>query len=101
MYKVQSNIYMYVSVYYFSNSPFQGSEEKYPNFTQEIGDASSADGLLQPIHCHENDRIPWTESREKQLAKRKLIIASAVSLTFMVGEVIGKIINSFIDIEQP
>uniref|UniRef100_A0A3P8YSY1 Probable proton-coupled zinc antiporter SLC30A3 n=2 Tax=Esox lucius TaxID=8010 RepID=A0A3P8YSY1_ESOLU len=40
-------------------------------------------------HCHESDRVSWTESREKQHAKRKLIIALVVSLVFMVGEVIG------------
>ncbi|XP_063080230.1 proton-coupled zinc antiporter SLC30A2-like [Engraulis encrasicolus] len=53
------------------------------------------DGLLQPLgptrtpfHCHQ-DTTTWAEDREKQLAKRKLIVTSVVCLVFMIGEVIG------------
>ncbi|CAB1335562.1 unnamed protein product [Coregonus sp. 'balchen'] len=74
--------------------PFPGSEEdKCPSSTAETGDRPAAADGWQPVtatgHCHENNRVSWTESREKQLAKRKLIIASVVSLVFMVGEVVG------------
>ncbi|XP_024286295.1 zinc transporter 2-like [Oncorhynchus tshawytscha] len=73
---------------------FPGSEQdKCPSPTAEAGDRTAAAVRWLPVtatgHCHENDRASWTESREKQLAKRKLIIASVVSLVFMVGEVIG------------
>lgn len=63
-----------------------------PNSREDVGDAPGPEDTRQPSdHCHENDRTSWTECREKQLAKKKLIIACAVSLVFMVGEVIGKI----------
>lgn len=76
---------------------FPGSEQdKCPSPTTDTGDRTAAADRWEPVtatgHCHENDRVLWTESREKQLAKRKLIIASVVSLVFMVGEVIGKIL---------
>ncbi|XP_029568689.1 zinc transporter 2 isoform X2 [Salmo trutta] len=72
---------------------FPGSDQdKCPSPTTETGDRTAAADRWEPVtatgHCHENDRVLWTESREKQLAKRKLIIASVVSLVFMVGEVI-------------
>lgn len=81
----------------FSLRSFPGSEQdKCPSPTAETGDRTAAAVRWHPVtatgHCHENDRASWTESREKQLAKRKLIIASVVSLVFMVGEVIGKIL---------
>ncbi|XP_046903788.1 zinc transporter 2-like [Hypomesus transpacificus] len=58
--------------------------------TEDIEDTPSTVDAWQPTaHCHGNDRIPWTRRNEKQVAKRKLMITCAVSLIFMVGEVIG------------
>ncbi|KAM3871176.1 zinc transporter 2 [Diretmus argenteus] len=51
---------------------------------------SSADSLCQSDrHCHEKEETSWVESDERRLAKHKLFMACAVSLVFMVGEVIG------------
>ncbi|KAJ7990786.1 hypothetical protein DPEC_G00290530 [Dallia pectoralis] len=78
----------------------ESEEAKYPCQTADNRDVATAATASEPWkytnqpftaagHCHESHRVSWTESREKQLAKRKLIIASIVSLVFMVGEVIG------------
>ncbi|KAM4625265.1 proton-coupled zinc antiporter SLC30A2-like [Polymixia lowei] len=40
-------------------------------------------------HCHENSTTSRTETEKKRLARRKLLIACAVCLVFMTGEVIG------------
>ena len=62
--------------------------------TEDIEDTPSTVDAWQPTaHCHGNDRIPWTRRNEKQVAKRKLMITCAVSLIFMVGEVIGKTVS--------
>ncbi|KAG9347562.1 hypothetical protein JZ751_005130, partial [Albula glossodonta] len=73
-----------------NQSPFSGSKEGYPNFPFENGDAAGAIELKQPVgvHCHGTKTI-CGESREKQLARKKLYIASLVCLVFMIGEVIG------------
>ncbi|KAL0969809.1 hypothetical protein UPYG_G00232570 [Umbra pygmaea] len=79
--------------------PYPESEEdKCSSSTEDPGSPTETD-LWEPLtanqpllvsgHCHENDEVSWTESLEKQLARRKLITASFVSLVFMVGEVIG------------
>lgn len=41
-------------------------------------------------HCHLPKTLVGEESGDKLLAKKKLYIASAVCLVFMIGEVIGK-----------
>ncbi|XP_008401942.2 zinc transporter 2-like, partial [Poecilia reticulata] len=40
-------------------------------------------------HCHFPKTLVGEESGDKLLAKKKLYIASAVCLVFMIGEVIG------------
>lgn len=70
--------------------PFCDTKEEYLHTGAESEDkASSHQTQIQnPFHCHA-DRTPWAEDREKQLAKKKLMITSVVCLVFMVGEVIG------------
>ena len=48
--------------------------------------------LKRPVgaHCHGAKAPGREESGDKLLAKKKLYIASAVCLVFMIGEVIGK-----------
>ena len=41
--------------------------------------------FLSDPHCHERKRGPDIDRR----ARRKLLVAMALSLTFMIGEVIG------------
>lgn len=67
-------------------------EENYSDSASEFSeDASSVDGLWQPNRfCRETDSMSEGESDERRLARRKLFFACAVSLVFMVGEVIGE-----------
>lgn len=54
-------------------------------------DASSVDGLWQPDQlCQETDSMSVAESDVRRSARRRLLMACAVSLVFMTGEVIGK-----------
>lgn len=48
--------------------------------------------LKRPVgaHCHGAKASAREEGGDKLLAKKKLYIASAVCLVFMIGEVIGK-----------
>lgn len=41
-------------------------------------------------HCHGPRAVVCEDRGNKQLAKKKLYMASAVCLVFMIGEVIGK-----------
>lgn len=41
-------------------------------------------------HCHGPGAVAPEDRGDKQMAKKKLYIASAVCLVFMIGEVIGK-----------
>ncbi len=52
--------------------------------------------LKQPVgaHCHGTKALACEDSVDKLLAKKKLYIASAVCLIFMIGEVIGKKIKT-------
>ncbi|KAM7376246.1 hypothetical protein PAMP_005989 [Pampus punctatissimus] len=64
-------------------------EEKYSD-SEVSEDASSVVGLWQPEQfCHETDFMSKTQGDERRLAGRKLVVACAVSLVFMTGEVIG------------
>lgn len=59
---------------------------------------SGAIELKRPVgvHCHHAKAVAaCEESADKLLAKRKLYIASAVCLVFMIGEVIGKVWTRF------
>ncbi|XP_033499353.2 proton-coupled zinc antiporter SLC30A2-like [Epinephelus lanceolatus] len=53
-------------------------------------DASSVDGLWQPDQlCQQTDSMSVAESDVRRSARRRLLMACAVSLVFMTGEVIG------------
>uniref|UniRef100_A0A8C5E3G1 Probable proton-coupled zinc antiporter SLC30A3 n=2 Tax=Gouania willdenowi TaxID=441366 RepID=A0A8C5E3G1_GOUWI len=68
------------------------ANQQYPEFSCKNGDVgASSIELRQPIglHCHGPRSRPSEQSVDKQLAKKKLCIASAVCLVFMIGEVIG------------
>lgn len=73
-------------------SSFPDSKEQYPDFPFKNGGMAGAIELKRPVgaHCHGTKAPPCEESVDKLLAKKKLYIASAVCLVFMIGEVIGK-----------
>nr|XP_033499353.1 zinc transporter 2-like [Epinephelus lanceolatus] len=53
-------------------------------------DASSVDGLWQPDQlCQQTDSMSVAESDVRRSARRRLLMACAVSLVFVTGEVIG------------
>ncbi|KAM9704305.1 zinc transporter 2 [Menidia menidia] len=72
-------------------SSFPDSKEPYPDFPFKNGGMAGAMELKRRVgaHCHGPRAPPREEAGDKQLAKRKLYVASAVCLVFMVGEVIG------------
>ncbi|XP_063352024.1 zinc transporter 2 [Pelmatolapia mariae] len=72
-------------------SSFPDSKEHYPDFPLKNGGMSGAIELKRPVstHCHGPKASACEESVDKLLAKKKLYIASAVCLVFMIGEVIG------------
>ena len=76
-----------------SHSSLSESKEQYPSFPFENGGVSGAIELKRPVkaHCHGNKVPAQEESSDKLLAKKKLCIASAVCLVFMIGEVIGEV----------
>ncbi|XP_039642563.1 zinc transporter 2-like isoform X2 [Perca fluviatilis] len=60
------------------------------SLSESSEDGSSMDGLWQPDRlCQETDSMSAAESDHRRLARRKLLMACAVSLVFMTGEVIG------------
>ncbi|RXM34355.1 Zinc transporter 2 [Acipenser ruthenus] len=71
-------------------SPVTESKEVYPDFPFENGNSGPAIELERHVgqHCH-GKATKTVESRETQLARKKLYIASVVCLIFMIGEVIG------------
>ncbi|MGH0124355.1 UNVERIFIED_CONTAM: hypothetical protein FKN15_018386, partial [Acipenser sinensis] len=71
-------------------SPVTGSKEVYPNFPSENGNSGTTIELERHVgqHCH-GKATKTVESRETELARKKLYIASVVCLIFMIGEVIG------------
>ncbi|XP_004568456.1 zinc transporter 2 [Maylandia zebra] len=72
-------------------SSFPDSKEHYSDFPLKNGGMSGAIELKRPVgtHCHGPKASACEESVDKLLAKKKLYIASAVCLVFMIGEVIG------------
>ncbi|MBN3278393.1 ZNT2 protein, partial [Polyodon spathula] len=75
---------------FLSFSPVTGSKEVYPDFPFENGNSGTAIELEQHVRQHCHGRATKTvESRETQLARKKLYIASVICLIFMIGEVIG------------
>ncbi|XP_041814992.1 zinc transporter 2 [Chelmon rostratus] len=72
-------------------SSFPDSKEQYPDFPFKNGGMAGAIELKRPVgaHCHGTKALACEDSVDKLLAKKKLYIASAVCLVFMIGEVIG------------
>ncbi|KAK2889891.1 zinc transporter 2 [Channa argus] len=72
-------------------SSFPDSKDQYPDFPFKNGNMASAIELKRPVgaHCHGAKAPAHEESADKLLARKKLYIASAVCLVFMIGEVIG------------
>lgn len=73
----------------FTCSSVSSSQEKYLDTS-----VSDEEDLHQSDSCcHEPDEPSRADGDGKHLARRKLLIACAVSLVFMIGEVIGKMTN--------
>ncbi|XP_068609809.1 zinc transporter 2 [Brachionichthys hirsutus] len=72
-------------------SSFPDSKEEYPNFAFKNGGMADAIELKRPVgtHCHGARALVCDHSVDKLMAMKKLYIASAVCLVFMIGEVIG------------
>ncbi|KAF3850227.1 hypothetical protein F7725_019946 [Dissostichus mawsoni] len=73
-----------------SKEQYPDSKEQYPDFPFKNGGMPGAMELKRPAgaHCHGKQRLACEESGDRLLAKKKLYIASAVCLVFMIGEVI-------------
>lgn len=79
-------------------SSFTDSKEQYPNFSLKNGGLAGSDGGMElkrsvGAHCHgaiKAAALTCEDSADKLMAKKKLYIASAVCLVFMIGEVIGE-----------
>lgn len=48
------------------------------------------DGALGVKHCHDNSHSREDREREKQVARKRLYVASVVCLIFMTGEILGE-----------
>ncbi|KAM9355842.1 zinc transporter 2 [Pholidichthys leucotaenia] len=72
-------------------STFPESKESYPDLPLKNGGMSDTIELKRPVgaHCHGPKPAAYEESVDKLMARKKLMIASAVCLFFMIGEVIG------------
>ncbi|XP_062267734.1 zinc transporter 2 isoform X2 [Platichthys flesus] len=70
---------------------FPDSKEQFPDFPFKNGGMAGAIELKRPVgaHCHGSKASVREDSADQMLAKKKLYIASAVCLVFMIGEVIG------------
>ncbi|CAN9507527.1 unnamed protein product [Ophioblennius macclurei] len=75
------------------HSSFPDSQQKqYPGLALKNGGVSGGLELKRPVapHCHGPRAASASEqSADKLLAQKKLYIASAVCLVFMIGEVVG------------
>lgn len=76
----------------YPGSSLPDSKEQYPAFPLKNGGMAGAIELKQPVgvHCHGSKALAREDSVDNLMARRKLYIASAVCLVFMIGEVIGK-----------
>lgn len=64
---------------YFSVSPsIPGTEE------------SQTDDTLSIKHCHDNSHSREDREREKNVARKRLYVASVVCVIFMTGEILGE-----------
>uniref|UniRef100_A0AAV2KBH5 Probable proton-coupled zinc antiporter SLC30A3 n=1 Tax=Knipowitschia caucasica TaxID=637954 RepID=A0AAV2KBH5_KNICA len=66
-------------------------QSSFPDSKQEVSDFSFSNGLeLRPVRSHCHRHVPRSaDAADKIQARNKLMIASAVCLVFMIGEVIG------------
>lgn len=76
----------------YPRSSFPDSKERYPDLPFKNGGVAGAIELKRPVsaHCHGARALAREDGVDKLMAKKKLYIASAVCLVFMIGEVIGK-----------
>lgn len=80
----------------FHFSSFPETKEQYPDFSLKNGGVAGGGGmeLKRSIaaHCHGANKAAAAceDGGDKLIAKKKLYIASAVCLVFMIGEVIGE-----------
>lgn len=67
-------------------------KDQRPSGSLKNGGVSCAVELKQPVgsHCHGPGAVGREDGGDKQMAKKKLYIASGVCLVFMIGEVIGR-----------
>ncbi|XP_065819905.1 zinc transporter 2 [Labrus bergylta] len=72
-------------------SSFPDSKDQYPDFPFKNGGVAGAIELKRPVgaHCHGAKALKCEDGGDRLLAQKKLYIASAVCLVFMIGEVIG------------
>ncbi|XP_036826882.1 zinc transporter 2 isoform X2 [Oncorhynchus mykiss] len=73
----------------------QDPEEQSPAADSRTLACVSTDGIMQKEkdsnikHCHDNSQATEDREREKQLARKRLYVVSAVCLVFMIGEILG------------
>lgn len=79
-------------VIYYVRSSSPDPKDQCPTFSLKNGGVSCAIELKRPVgtHCHGAGAVVQEDRGDKQMARKKLYIASAVCLIFMIGEVIGK-----------
>lgn len=77
-------------LYVCSSSP--DLKDQCSTFSIKNGGVAGAMELKRPggTHCHGPGALVREDRGDKHLAKKKLYMASAVCLVFMIGEVIGK-----------
>ncbi|KAA8581899.1 hypothetical protein FQN60_008639 [Etheostoma spectabile] len=63
-------------------------EDRYSESLSESSDGSSVDGQWPDQLCQDIDSMSAAENDHRRLARRKLFMACAVSLVFMIGELI-------------
>lgn len=85
---IATHVQSFLNVHSSSPDP----KDQCPGFSLKNGGVSCAIELKRPVgtHCHGPEAVVGQDRGDKQVAKKKLYIASAVCLLFMIGEVIGK-----------
>lgn len=85
---IVTHVQSFLNVHSSSPDP----KDQCPSFPLKNGGVSCAIELKRPdgTHCHGPKAVGGQDRGDKQVAKKKLYIASAVCLVFMIGEVIGK-----------
>lgn len=85
-------IFTHIQSFLFVRSSSLDPKDQCPTFSLKNGGISCAIELKRPVgtHCHGPGAVAREDRGDKWIAKKKLYIASAVCLVFMIGEVIGK-----------